>query len=431
MNLNMKLMSGSLALLLAAPSAAFAAGFGIYEHSAKGTGKVSAMTATVEDPSAIFYNPAGLTGVKGAEVQVGLTLIRPTATYTGAGLPSTLPAGQSSVEQSTQASFVPVPNFYYGNQISEKAYVGVAFYAPYGLGINWGDDTDFVGRTVVQELSLRTFFISPAIALKLNENFSAGFSVSIVPATVYLNRVLGAQDNGQVLFPGATGQEGNIELSGSGLGVGASIGVQARLIDNLRLGLVYRTSTRIEFSGDADFTLPENTPTAIQASFPDGPVNARVTLPHSFALGIGWVDGPLSVELTTNLTLWESYDELRVNFEQGLPSATTASPRRWTNTPTFRLGGEYSFGEYVARAGVGYDVTPVPDDTIDPTLPDSDRILFSLGGGAMFGPVSLDLAYMGVFLQEREANGSVNFAPGVYKAGLQHLISATVGFRMD
>jgi long-subunit fatty acid transport protein len=37
-----------------------AAGFQISEHSASATGRAGAVFATVSDPSAVFFNPAGL-----------------------------------------------------------------------------------------------------------------------------------------------------------------------------------------------------------------------------------------------------------------------------------------------------------------------------------------------------------------------------------
>ena len=59
-----------------------------------------------------------------------------------------------------------------------------------------------MGRTVAQQVSLRTFFITPVMALKLSERVSVALGVALVPATVYLKRTLGASDNQEVLFPG-------------------------------------------------------------------------------------------------------------------------------------------------------------------------------------------------------------------------------------
>jgi long-chain fatty acid transport protein len=424
-----RLFSATLAAALALPGAAFGAGFQINEHNAKATARAGAVVSTVDDASGIFYNPAGLGWVKGTNLQVGVSLIRPRGEYQGAGLPSTRPEGATGdVTQGTQAAFVAIPNIYAAHALSDRATIGMGFYAPYGLGIDWGTDTEWVGRTVVQDLSLRTYFMTPTIALKVNDDITVGVSVSLVPATLRLQRVLGTPDTGDVLFPAATvEQEGSVKLTGSAFGVGANVGIQARLLENLRLGFAFKSAIGLDFTGNADFRLPAGTPTSIQARFPDGAVSGAVTLPNVFALGIGWVDGPLEVEVASYLTLWQSYDELRINFDSGLPQAFTRSPRDWTASPNFRIGGQYSFDEYALRLGLVYDVSPVPDATIDPTLPDNDRVIFSLGGGTSFGPVNLDLAYMGVFVLSRESTGSVNFVNGTYNGGLVHVIGASVG----
>ncbi len=423
-----------LALGLVAPQVAFGAGFQVSEHNARATGRSGAVIATVDDASAVFYNPAGMTGVKGNQILLGLTLIRPKSEYEGAGPPG---VGGPPGTYGTTGNFVPVPNIYLARELSSRAYVGFGFYAPYGLGIEWEDPDTFVGRTVVEELSLRTFFFTPSIALKLADNVSIGVSVSLVPATVYLKRTLGATDNLQPLFPRSQwDSEGRIELSGSGFGVGANAGIQATFLDHLKVGFSFRSAVGIDFTGNADFQIPEAVPTSVKANFPDGPVNAEVTLPHSFALGFGWVDGPLSVELAANLTLWESYDKLQINFESGLPSPSSSSPRNWTATPTFRLGGEYAIDlggiSLVPRAGVVYDISPAPASTVDFTLPDNDRFSFSVGVGAKFDPINVDLGYSGILIMERENTESVN-APGggVFVGNMAHVMGVSAGVTFD
>ncbi len=46
--------------------------------------------------------------------------------------------GRSPVARNSPSTspFVPVPNAYLARKLSEKAYVGFGFYAPYGLGIS-------------------------------------------------------------------------------------------------------------------------------------------------------------------------------------------------------------------------------------------------------------------------------------------------------
>ena len=200
------------------------------------------------------------------------------------------------------------------------------------------------------------------------------------------------------------------------------------MLDNLKLGLGFRSAVGLDFKGDVDFQLPEGVPKTVAANFPDGKINAELTLPHSFALGVGWDAEDFTVEVSANLTLWQSYDELRINFDSGLPSPSSAAPRDWNMAPTFRLGGEYRITEMIsARLGGGYDMTPMPDETIDVSLPDSDRILASGGVGGKFGPVLVDVSYMLVYKLARESKDSVNFPVGQYPGNAIHLAALTLG----
>jgi long-chain fatty acid transport protein len=431
---------------------AFAGGFQINEHNAAATGRASSVVATVSDPSAIWHNPAGLANAEGTQFLVGATMIVPEGQYVGVGIPSANSNGNSETWDARSTPVV-VPNAYVSRALSSKAYVGFGFYLPYGLGLKWdcsdpiqAESTNeecntkgqFPGRTVVQEISLRTFFMTPTIALKLADWVSVAVGVSLVPATVYLKRVLGASDNGQVLFPTSIYEsEGTVEVSGSAFGVGANAGVQLTVIDHLKFGLAFRSAVDLSFSGDANFDIPADAPAEVRANFPDQGGSADITLPHTFLFGVGWQEKEWVIEASAQLTLWGSYDELRLNFDTGRPTPSSASPRNWNAVPLIRLGGEYrvGVGDYAVplRLGVAYDVSPVPASTIDPTLPDSDRIIATGGLGFDMGIFYADLGYMLLWLLEREVtaeDNNFNFTEGKYAGVAVHLLSLSVGVRL-
>jgi long-chain fatty acid transport protein len=427
----------SLAICGLSSERAFAGGFQINEHSATAMGRADSTVATTNDASSIFYNPAGLTQTEGTQFEAGVTFINPKASYSGIGVPSAnascgTPSGCATVTQDTNVGFVPAPNAYVTRALSSKAFVGFGFYAPYGLKLSYTNPDQFVGRTVLQETDLKTFFLTPAIALKLSDIVSVAVGVSLVPATVYIKRVLGAVDNNQVLFPATVyGSEGKIELSASAFGVGANAGLQLSF-DRLKVGFAFRSAVDLAFTGKVHFTLPNGLPAEVKKSFPDGDGDSDITLPHSFALGVGWVDGPLTVEASTQLTLWQSFDQLRINFASGLPQPALITPRNWKTSPLVRVGGQYLIDALALRAGVGYDFTPVPDSTIDPVLPDASRFIFTAGVGYDFGPVRADVSYMGLLLQTRNigVNQSANFPAGTWNGSVVSLIAVSVGAKI-
>ena len=54
-----------------------AAGFNIYEAGVRATALGGAFTATADDGSALFYNPAGLSFMEGSSVNLNLMSIAP------------------------------------------------------------------------------------------------------------------------------------------------------------------------------------------------------------------------------------------------------------------------------------------------------------------------------------------------------------------
>jgi long-chain fatty acid transport protein len=72
-----------LACLAAHP--AWPAGFAVTAQGAAASGKSTAFTAQADDPSAMYYNPAGITQLATAEVMIGTTAIMPSTSYSPSG----------------------------------------------------------------------------------------------------------------------------------------------------------------------------------------------------------------------------------------------------------------------------------------------------------------------------------------------------------
>src|SRR5688572_13522518 len=116
----------------------------------------NAFAATADNPSAIYYNPAGITQLEGQNLTVGLYLV-------SAGTEFESTAGAKA---KTDTDFQPVPQLYFTSSITNTPlYYGVGVYAPYGLGIDWGKNPPF--RTMVEEGTLIYLTVNPVIAWKV------------------------------------------------------------------------------------------------------------------------------------------------------------------------------------------------------------------------------------------------------------------------
>ncbi len=70
------LLLSVIVLCVVAPSA-FGSGFALFEGSARGNALGQTLVGRADDPSAIFYNPAGITQLPGFQVMAGATAILP------------------------------------------------------------------------------------------------------------------------------------------------------------------------------------------------------------------------------------------------------------------------------------------------------------------------------------------------------------------
>ncbi|WP_421831413.1 OmpP1/FadL family transporter [Limnobacter sp.] len=81
-------------------------------------------------------------------------------------------------------------------------------------------------------------------------------------------------------------------------------------------------------------------------------------------------------------TEWTSIQKLqfdRVNAGAGA-QAIPVQDYEWKNSWRFALGGIYKYSDTInLKAGVAYDITPVPDERRKVRLPDEDRITFAVG----------------------------------------------------
>ncbi|MCF6178066.1 MAG: outer membrane protein transport protein, partial [Geopsychrobacter sp.] len=72
----------SLLLTFGLATSAFASGFAITEQSVSGLGSAFAgIAASAEDASTVYFNPAGMTLIKGQQIVAGAHIIVPSADF--------------------------------------------------------------------------------------------------------------------------------------------------------------------------------------------------------------------------------------------------------------------------------------------------------------------------------------------------------------
>jgi len=383
---------------------------------------LGAFSAYAEHVSTIYYNPAGMAGLHGIQISGGATIIAPRSTFRGPFPSSTpFPGSQQTYRMKKDNFFVP--NFYASYEIKDGLAAGVGVYAPYGLGTEW--DRNWVGRTEAIKTSVQTVFVQPTVAYTL-PNFGIGkvkVGAGLMIAAYGSVELSRAVENFAV-------QNDVFDLQGDlkKPGFGYNLGLLVQPNDMISLGFTYRSKVNVTFNGDANFG---DLPTS---QFPTG-TTGETTL----ELPANWV-AALNVKPAKNLSFefdyvwwgWSSYDKLKINFDQTVPAFNSAgfacdadmqgkqicSERGYKNSYQLRLGGEYKnigVQGLDIRAGIAYDKTPLPTKYMDPTLPDSDRWLFSGGFSYDITPnFTVDASYIFIRAKERVNRESLNGFHGVY-----------------
>ena len=416
-------LAGPLALglgLLVDAAPLGADGFGIYTHGARASGMGGAWAARVMDPSAIFYNVAGMTQLEGTQLYGGTTVI----VNSGNGV--SLFDGREFDQ--VGKTFV-LPHLYLTHALNERLAVGVGLFEPYGLATEW-DPANFPGRFRSFDADLKSIYVQPSVAYALTPTFSVGAGVDLVYADVELNRQ--SDLSTLVLSPAGTtfGQVTGLppntvgflesELAANGTGLGFNVGVLFKATPAVQLALNYRSQVTVEFEGDAEFRqLPTNiilgvgnplgalpgTPLDVVLQ-PRLPVNqdasTELVFPDQLIGGISVTPAERwMVNFDVKWTNWKDFDRVVIDFEEENPENELFEPN-YDNGTSFRVGTEYFVTPAVAlRGGYIRDENPSPEAFVNPLLPDADRNEFSVGLGWSTGPWQIDAYGLVELFEER------------------------------
>lgn len=360
----MRTQIAAVAAVLLTASSAQAAGFLLNTQGAKATGRAHAYVADPRDASAIFHNVGAIGRLQGYQVYAGGSLVAPSQSYDG-------PEGFAEL----QTNIVPTPHFYATGKVLPAVTVGLGVNAPYGSGLEWGPESP--GRQIVREISLRSFFITPSAGVDFTTlgvpGLSVGVGLDFVAASAYLRQ--------DILFGPA--EEGQAELSGNDLAFGARAGLvyNPPFAPDVHFGVSYRLPVSLNLSGEGDFDSPDY----LRDQLPvDGDGGVELELPANLKIGLAYdITDKLQFEVNAHFDGWSVYDDLVLNLPpnaDGSANEPTVLRRSWEDTWSFRAGAEYTEDTWAIRAGYEYDPTPVPDDTLDFTLVDIDRNALTAGG---------------------------------------------------
>jgi long-chain fatty acid transport protein len=433
-----RVMRYVLSMLAGLPALLGAQGFGIYEQNTCTMARAGAAAAApCADGSAIFFNPAGLAGLRGGHASVGVTLIDISGGFTDA-----LFQQHSTLDDPV----IPVPQAYVSYGVTPKLGVGIGLFAPYGLETQW--PLAFDGRFAGYNNKIHTLYVQPTVAYQVTPWLKLGGGLDIVHGSVELHQRLDLATTPipPGLIPGVpTGTTfgafgvplgtdfADADLSASKTSVGGHIGAIARVNDRLSFGVHYLSKVTLDYSGTGRFTqvntgivipaditlgsppqtIPAGTPLdAFLASlglFTNtallGPQAVSASIPNPDMLVAGVAFKPrddVTLLADYQWTHWSAFKVLTLEFSPNT-LLNQALYERYKNTSGFRVGGEWvtTLGVTV-RGGYLHHGGAAPAETVTPLLPEGQRNEVTAGVAVKLGPqLTADVAYQYIHQDDR------------------------------
>jgi len=389
-------------------STALAGGFALYEGSARGNALGCSVIARADDPSALFFNPAGITQLPGTQTLAGATLILPMIHVRSE-------SGARTDSSKFKWNYYLPPVAYITHQQNDRLWLGLGFFCRFGLGSQFDDD--WPGRFNFHNALVHCFELNPNAAWKLTDRLSVSAGVSAMRMDLRIESK-------------APGVGYDTSLTGDGYGFGYNFGIHYKATDRVRLGLSYRSKVHIDLDGRADFIKPA----AMKGLVPDGHISSKVTLPDELMAGVAYqLLDDVSIELSAILTRWSTFDQMSVVFQRpvlGIGRMTKA--KDWHNAWRWQAGIEYTATRWLdLRVGYVYDQSPVPGGTADYMVPTYNVNFYCAGFGLHWRNWDANFSYSCLVSQARHLRARP--ADGILESrihqGVTHLYGVDIGYK--
>ncbi len=364
------------ALLVLASAGLLASGTQVGFKDAFATARGNAFVATADNPSAIYYNPAGLTQLQGQNISATAYALQLNADFQSA-----YSAATSSLKTQTKL----LPQVYYAwAPAGAKWALGLGFYAPFGLSTDWNNadqpltDVLFPYATKNEETYLT---LNPVFAWRLTDTLSIGGGLTFNHLKVDLNR--------GVLFSGIP-YTALFHFNADGNDVGYNLGLRWQPSPEHAFGLSYQARTNFGVSGTTTLHFVPLFPNVPPNSDQINSARADFAFPEVLIAGYSYRPNPdWNLEADIDWTNWTCLKTVVISQASGNP---VTLPFDWKASCFYELGATRYLGDgWQVSAGYTYSQNSVPDATFNPAVPDADRHFVNAGAGYAHGPWRITL----------------------------------------
>jgi long-chain fatty acid transport protein len=405
----------TVAFLSSGAVSVIATGIDVPDQDAFAVARGMAVVATADNPSAVYYNPAGITQLQGNNLRGGVYSVYLDPTFQS-------PSGSTYHDQD---SLHFIPQFFYTYSLETLPLsFGLGVYSPFGLSSGWPQDTGF--RTIATQGSISTWTINPVVAWRVTTNLSLAAGLTVGYANVDLQQGL--------VWPAFSFD--NFEVKGDGWDVGYNLGLLWKPIEKVSLGISFHSPTTAHLQGTTEYYNAVSVPLPNGGSVPAFPrqsVSASANFPFPLEALCGVSYRPTTnwnFEFDVEYTDWSSLGTLTIAQARGLPGLIPQNVPLvldWEPSWYFELGATRYLGKgWSVSAGYIYNQNSVPDAHYNPLVADLDRQFVSIGTGWRGKHFDFDLAYQFGYGPGHTITGSAPSATGQTADGRYGFISNAV-----
>jgi long-chain fatty acid transport protein len=333
------------------PPSVHALGLRVPNQDPEAIGRANAFVATADNPSAIYYNPAGIAQLPGQNLQISsLAYLNVYAKYKS-------PAG-STIENDHE--FLPVPAVHCTYTPDESDFsFGLGVYAPFGLSMKWPESASF--RTSGIEGCLDYITINPVIAWKIHETLSIAAGPAFNISNIELRRGL--------IPDGSYGYTDSFKFDGDDAAWGFTLGLLWQPSEQWSVGASYRSAVKMSYDGTGN--VQPSPPLA--GAFPS---NAGMDYPQIIMAGVSYRPTTnWNVEIDADWTDWNTFNDVTV-------AGAGTLPFHWRSSWMIGIGAtrQLKNGWHVS-AGYFFSQNTTPDLYYNPVVADTDLHVGTVGFG--------------------------------------------------
>ncbi len=340
---------------------------------------MQAFNAVADDPSAIFYNPAGITQIKGIQAEGSIGLLRTEQNYTNA----------LNGVKTNSTTYDPAPALFIVDNDLQNITLGIGLYAPFARHGDYGVNAASFFSPLMS--TLVRIDLVPTIAFNVGPYISVG--IGIVGSYVKSDlKALGLYD------------------TASGTGATGQIGVLIKPNNVFKLGITFRGQEITHLSGDSTF------------NFASSGFDSNLRFPNILSIGAAWRVVPeVTIAGQFDEEFWGNIQRIRKKYYNPLFDAKFGVIQlNARNTQTYRLGAIYRYNpQNEFRVGWAYATNATPQTNIFPIILDFSGNIYDIGYSRYFRNCRLDLGYEYSYANPR--TGGTVF-PGHYTLNIHTIL---------